>query len=166
MDCSQPGSSVLGILQTGILDWGATPGGDTGGDGLAFWPALYSQHHVSKEENPRSSRWTRHSGSCSTVPSSYGAWCKVLTRAPSSRHIAAICWKTVTVNVGPCMMTVNGALRFVQHSPRLPRGHGLLFIVWMMLEIQRTAATIQYLKRKTLYSIRSQTPEMPKAIFC
>ena len=36
MDCSQPGSSVLGILQTGILDWGATPGGDTGGDGLAF----------------------------------------------------------------------------------------------------------------------------------
>ena len=36
MDFSQPGSSDHGILQSGILEWGATPGGDTGGDGPAF----------------------------------------------------------------------------------------------------------------------------------
>ena len=49
MDCSLPGSSIHGIFQAGVLEWGAIAFSITKFLDFAIFPAVYSSHSQRKE---------------------------------------------------------------------------------------------------------------------
>ena len=50
MDCSLPGSSIHGIFQAGVLEWGAIAFSITKFLDFAIFPAVYSSHSQRKEQ--------------------------------------------------------------------------------------------------------------------